>query len=88
MAFFVYILCAITSATCSVLLLRQYRRSHSRLLFHSGIAFLCFAVANVILFIDLALLGPETDLKIWRNLVNLVGVVLLLFSLIQGKETR
>lgn len=88
MAFFVYVLCALTSAACSILLLRQYARSRSLLLFHSGVAFSCFAVSNVILFIDLALLGPEIDLKIYRNLLTLVGVVVLLFSLIRGKETR
>ena len=87
MAFFVYILCAVTSMTCSGLLLRQFRRSRSALLFHSGVAFLCFAAANVILFFDLAI-WQDVDLKIWRNLVNLIGVVLLLFALIRGKETR
>lgn len=87
MAFFVYILCAVTSVACSVLLLRQYRRSRSALLFNSGIAFLCFATANVVLFIDLVVL-PEVDLKIWRNLVNLTGVILLLFTLIRGKDGR
>ena len=87
MAFFVYILCAVTSMACSALLLRQFRRSRSVLLFHSGMAFLCFAVANVILFFDFVFL-PEVDLKIWRNLVILVGVILLLSALIRGKETR
>jgi hypothetical protein len=51
------------------------------------VAFLCFAVANIILFFDLVIL-PDVDLKIWRNLVNLIGVILLLFALIRGKETR
>ena len=87
MAFFVYILCAVTSMACSALLLRQFRRSRSEFLFHSGVAFLCFAVSNVILFFDLVIL-PEVDLKIWRNLISLAGVVLLLFALIRGKETR
>ncbi len=87
MAFFVYILCAVTSMACSVLLLRQYRRSRSALFFNSGVAFLCFATANVVLFIDLVVL-PEVDLKIWRNLVNLTGVILLLFTLIRGKDGR
>lgn len=87
MAFFVYILCAVTSITCSALLLRQYCRSRSNLLFHSSVAFLCFAAANVILFIDLVLL-PEVDLRIWRNLATLVGVILLLFALIRGKDAR
>ncbi len=86
MAHFVYLLCAVTSVTCSVLLLRQYRRSRSALLFTSGIAFLCFAGSNVILFVDLVML-PEIDLKIWRNLLTLVGVVQLLCALIRGKDT-
>lgn len=35
----VYILCAITSLACAVLLLRSFRRTRARLLLWSGISF-------------------------------------------------
>jgi hypothetical protein len=85
MSFFVYILCALTSLTCFALLLRQHRRAPSRIALRSSIAFLFFAVANVILFIDLIVL-PEIDLKIWRNFANLIGGLILLFALTGAQE--
>lgn len=87
MAFFVYFLCAATSLMVSLLLFRQYQRSKTLLLFHSAIAFVCFSLANSLLFIDLIVL-PQTDLKIFRNSATLIGVVFLLWGLIGGKEER
>jgi hypothetical protein len=86
MAIFVYALCALTSLTCFGLLLRQHRRMPSTLALRSSVAFLCFAVANIILFVDLILLPTEVDLKIWRNLANLVGGLILLFALTSNRE--
>lgn len=80
MSFFVYGLCALTSFVCFALLLRQHRRAPSALALRSSIAFLCFAVANILLFVDLVVLPSQTDLKIWRNLLNLIGAVILLFG--------
>ena len=89
MSFFVYALCALTSFGCCVLLLRHHRREPGKLLFHSAIAFLCFAIANVLLFIDLIVV-PQVDLRFWRNLASLIGVSVLLVALIttKGKDTR
>jgi hypothetical protein len=80
MGFFVYALCAITSLVCFGLLLRQHRRAPSGLALRSSIAFLFFAIANIILFLDL-ILFPQMDLKIWRNLCNLIGSLILLLAL-------
>lgn len=85
MGFFVYALCALTSLLCFGLLLRQHRRSPSRLALRSSIAFLCFAVANLILFIDLIVL-PQVDLKLWRNIATLIGALILLFALTSPHE--
>ncbi len=85
MAFAVYILCAGTSLVCFGLLLRHYLRHRGSLLFFSALGFLCFAVANILLFVDLIVV-PQNDLRFWRNLAHLVGVVLLLYGLIQRKE--
>ncbi len=77
----VYLLCAITSGVCAVLLLRMYYRSRSRLLFWSGAGFTFFGVSNVLLFVDLVLL-PNVDLMLLRSVITLLGVCLLLWGLI------
>ena len=87
MSFFVYALCALTSFVCFALLLRQHRRAPSPLALRSSVAFLCFAVANIILFVDLVLV-PEVDLKLWRNLANLLGALILLFALTSNHERK
>jgi uncharacterized membrane protein len=89
MGIFVYALCALTSLGCCALLLRHHQRQPQKLLFHSAIAFLCFAVANILLFIDLIVL-PQVDLRFWRNLVTIVGILILLVALINlnGRDER
>ncbi|HEX2120478.1 MAG TPA: DUF5985 family protein [Thermoanaerobaculia bacterium] len=81
----VYILCAVTSTLCAVLLLRGYRQSGARLLFWSGLCFLGLALNNVLLIVDLRFV-PATDLSTWRMVPSLAGVALLLYGLIW--ETR
>ena len=85
MAAFVYILCALTSVVCAVLLLRASRRTPSRLLFWSGNSFVALALANILLFIDLAVVA-DYDLLILRNVVTLVGIMMLLYGLIWEAE--
>ena len=80
----VYLLCALTSLACMTLLLRHYARTRLPLLFWSGLGFLLFALANVILFVDFVLV-PRHDLGVWRNGATLAGVVLLLYGLIRTK---
>jgi drug/metabolite transporter (DMT)-like permease len=79
----VYLLCAVTSFTCMVLLLRGYRRTKVSLLLWSGWSFLAFTISNLILFVDLVLMGPEHDLWVWRTVPTLIGVLLLLYGLIR-----
>ncbi len=79
----VYLLCAATSFMCAVLLYRQYKRARLSLLFWSALAFLAFAISNVLLFVDLVVLGPAYDLSFWRALPTLIGVVLMLYALIR-----
>ena len=80
----VYILCALTSLGCTWLLIGRYRKSRVDLLFWSAIAFLLLTVTNVLLFIDLGILGPETDLSLWRNGSTLIGVLVLRYGLIRN----
>ena len=77
----VYILCAITSLGCTILLFSRYRKSRVNLLFWAGAAFLLFTVTNILLFVDLVIF-PTRDLAVWRNLCTLVGVAVLLHALI------
>ena len=83
MAEIVYALCAATSGLCFVLLVRAHRRTRSALLLWSSIAFLCFTVGNVLLFVDLVVV-PHVDLMPYRTSVNLSGAVLLLAQLIRN----
>ena len=85
MANAVYVLSALTSLACAVLLLRGYQRQGARLLLWAGVCFLCFTLGNVLLIVDLVLL-PQDDLAILRVLPVLAGLCVLLYGLIW--ETR
>lgn len=78
----VYILCALTSAACALLLLRAWRRNGVRLLLWSALCFTGLALNNVILFIDLVATGPELDLSPLRGITALGSVAVLLYGLI------
>lgn len=82
MAEIVYFLCATASLVCAALLLRKYQQTRVRLLFWSSACFICFAINNIMLFVDLVLLPTSVDLSIPRNLTNLLGVFLLLYGMI------
>jgi hypothetical protein len=77
----VYILCALTSLGCTVLLFGRYRKTRVHLLFSAAVAFLLFTVTNFLLFLDLVVF-PNVDLSVWRNGCTLAGVVVLLHALI------
>ena len=82
MAQTVYILCALTSLLCTVLLARAYRASRVRLLFWSILCFAGLTVANVLLCIDLVIMESGPDLVAWRTGVTLAAVGALLYGLI------
>lgn len=79
MALVVYVLCALTSLACAVLLLRGYSRSKVRLLLWSGLCFVGFAVNNGVLVLDQS---TATDLSVLRTLPAVAGLLLLLYGLI------
>ena len=78
----VYLLCALTSVTCAVLLLRAYRRQRTRLLLWSSLCFALLALNNTLLFVDLIVVPSGIDLSLWRGATSLAGVGVLLFGLI------
>ena len=84
MAEAVYILCAVTSILCAVLLLRGYRATRTRLLFWASLCFVFLAINNVILYADLVLIPPSSpvDLFWYRNSAAMIGMLLLIFGLV------
>lgn len=76
----IYVLCALTSLACSVLLLRGYFRTRVRLLLWSGLCFAGLALNNALLVLDENTL--VTDLSNLRTLPALAGVALLVYGLI------
>lgn len=82
MADVVYILCAVTSLICALLLGRAYRTSRRRLLLWSSLCFAGLFVDNVVTFIDLAVTPPSVDLHWLRSIIALSALVLLLVGLI------
>jgi len=82
MGIVVYALCVATSLLCFGMLARGWRATRTPLLLWSSIAFFFFTVGNVLLFVDLIVL-PQIDLMIYRNLMNLAGIMALLPRLIR-----
>jgi hypothetical protein len=78
----VYALCGATSLLCFVLLVRAYRCHRAPLLLWSSVAFFCFTLSNILLFVDM-IVFPQIDLMLIRTGINLVGVSVLLFRLIR-----
>jgi hypothetical protein len=85
MATAVYLLCALTSLACAVLLLRGYAQRRVRLLLWSGLGFVGFALGNAMLVADLVLF-PERDLQLLRQLPVLAGILVLLYGLIWDSQ--
>jgi hypothetical protein len=81
----VYILCAVTSAACAVMLLRGYSRNGVPLLRWSGLCFAGLALNNILLFIDINVV-PDIDLSLIRTIPALVGLAFLLYGLIWDAE--
>ena len=80
-AVLVYGLCAGAALLCTLLLLRGYLQTRTRLLLWSTICFVGLTINNVLLVVDLVIL-PDIDLFVWRTIAGLLGVVALLFGLL------
>jgi hypothetical protein len=81
----VFILCAVTSLGCAVLLWRGYRRSRIRLLFWSSLCFFGFAVNNGLRLLDVLRSAPES--QAWLSaLPALLGVSALIYGLIHDVD--
>jgi hypothetical protein len=85
MAEAIYVLCALTSAACAVLLLRAFGRTRVRLLFWSALCFLGLTLNNALLFVDLVV-WPESDLSLVRGVAALVALAVLVSGLVTDSE--
>ncbi len=85
MAETVYVLCALTSTLCAVMLFRGFFRSRARLLLWSSFCFAGLALNNTLLFVDKIVL-PQHDLSIARGLVALISLLLLIYGLIWDSD--
>lgn len=81
MSTLVYLLCVAASSGCALLLIRGYRKSRHRLLLWTALCFSCFAVNNLLVYLDLVVF-PDTSLGIARALATLTGVTVLVGGLI------
>jgi hypothetical protein len=81
MATLVYVLGALTSLVCAVLLLRGYARGKKQLLLWSGLCFLGLAVSNSLVFLDLVVF-TNLDLYPLRLATTGLAMALLLYGLI------
>lgn len=78
----VYLLCALTSLACAVLLLRSFMRSRTRLLLWSSLCFVGLTANNCLLYVDLVIAPTSMDLSVVRNVTALCALMLLNFGLI------
>lgn len=81
MAELIYLLCALTSTFCAVMLGRAYVRTRSAVQLWSLFGFIGLAINNILLFVDLVVV-PETDLAVLRTAAAAVGIGLLVAGLI------
>jgi hypothetical protein len=76
----VFVLCALTSLACGVLLLRSYARTRARLLLWTGLCFSGLFINNLLLIVDSR--TPNVDLSVWRSLPAVAGLALLVYGLV------
>ena len=69
-----------------VLLFRGYARNGARLLLWSALCFVGLSVNNVLLFFDLVIFPTQVDLRVYRLVAALAGVLFLLYAFIWEAE--
>lgn len=86
MAEAVYILCALTGLTCTLLLGRAHARNPSRFLLFSSLCFATLTINSVLLVFDRIIFAEEFDLRAWRIAVAAAGLAVMLWSFITQKD--
>lgn len=82
MAGIVYILCALTSLLCAVLLIRGYMKNKFRLLFWCSFGFIGFTINNILLFVDLIVFPDVSYIINFRTLPAVIGMGTMIYGLI------
>lgn len=77
----VYVLCALTSLACAVLLFRGYLRSKARILLWSTLCFVFLFANNVFLYLDVVVF-PAMYLSPFRDITSLLAAAILVWGLI------
>jgi len=81
----VYILCALTSLACAVLLMRGYLRSRARILLWSSLCFVFMFINNVFLYLDVVVF-PSVYLSPFRDASSLLASAILVAGLIWDSD--
>jgi hypothetical protein len=81
-----YLLAPVTSIACMLLLFRAYAANGMRLLLWSALCFVGLSVNNVLLFFDLVVFATQLDLRPYRLLSALAGLLFLLYGFIWEAE--
>lgn len=81
----IYVLCLVAAGFCTVLLLRGYRRSGTRLLLWTGLCFAFLSLNSLAVILDM-LVYPERDILLLRHGATLAAVGTLLVGLIWDGE--
>jgi hypothetical protein len=84
--FVLFLLAALTSIACMVLLFRGYARSRVRLLLWSALCFVFLAASNVLLFFDTIVFPTEVDLRVYRLGAAALGISCLLYAFVWEAE--
>jgi hypothetical protein len=80
------LLAILTCLSCMLLFFREYSRTRVRLLLWSGLCFVGLTIGNVLLFLDFVIL-PSDDLRLYRLLASLAGMLFLLYGFIVDAES-
>ena len=78
---FAYVLNIVVCLICTILLVRGWRHSRSRLLMWSAACFTALTANNLLILVDV-LVVPDIDLSVLRAGTALAGFAILLFGLI------
>lgn len=85
MATAVYILSALISIACVVLLVRSFAATRSSLLLWAAVCFTGLALNNVILLVEKVIL-TDVEFSTWRGIPALAGLLALMFGLLWETE--
>lgn len=82
----IYLACALISFCCAAQLVRVYIRQPIRLLLWSSLCFGCLAINNMLLFVDLVMIGPNISLLPYRSMASFIAVCFMVYGLILDRN--